>query len=78
MVAAHLRISVPEWIEEISGNLLNHKGFSPRKRPCPGKRNAKKAKLSEEGLQIAEKRRGGKGKGEYTFECRVPKNSMER
>ena len=69
MVAAHLRISVPEWIEEISGNLLNHKGFSPRKRPCPGKRNAKKAKLlSEECLQIAEKRRGGKGKGEYTFE----------
>ena len=38
--------------------------------------------LSEEGLQIAVKRREVKGKGEkgkiYPFECRVPKNSMER
>ena len=34
-------------------------------RPSPWKRNAKKAKwLSEEALQIAEKRRDGKGKGE--------------
>ena len=65
MVAAHLRISVPEWIEEISGNLFNHMGLSPRKRPSPGKRNAKKAIwLPEEGLQIAEKRRGCTGKGE--------------
>ena len=42
----------------------------------------KKAKwLSEEALQIAEKRREAKGKGEgkiYPFECRVPKNSKER
>ena len=38
--------------------------------------------LSEEALQIAEKRREAKGKGEkekiYPFECRVPKNSKER
>ena len=37
--------------------------------------------LSEEALQIAEKRREVKGKGgkeRYTFECRVPKNSTER
>ena len=37
--------------------------------------------LSEEALQIAEKRRDAKGKGEkerYPFECRVPKNSKER
>ena len=39
--------------------------------------------LSDEGLQIAEKRREGKGKGErkekiYSFEFRVPKNSKER
>ena len=51
-------------------------------RPSPRKRNAKKAKwLSEEALQIAEKRREAKGKVEketYSFECRVPKNSMER
>ena len=34
-------------------------------RPSPRKRNAKKAKwLSEEALQIAEKRRKAKGKGE--------------
>ena len=35
----------------------------------------------EEALQIAEKRREAKGKGEkeiYPFECRVPKNSKER
>ena len=37
--------------------------------------------LSEEALQIAEKRREAKGKGEkerYPFECRVPQNSKER
>ena len=48
----------------------------------PKKRNAKKAKwLSEEALQIAEKRREAKGKGErkhIPFGCRVPKNSKER
>ena len=46
------------------------------------KKKCKKAKcLSEEALQIAEKRREAKGKGEkeiYPFECRVPKNSEER
>ena len=49
----------------------------------PKKKKCKKAKwLSEEGLQIAVKRREVKGKGEkgkiYPFECRVPKNSKER
>ena len=47
----------------------------------PQKKKCKKAKwLSEEALQIAEKRREAKGKGEkiYPFECRVPKNSKER
>ena len=38
--------------------------------------------LSEEALQIAEKRREDKSKGKkgkiYPFECRVPKNSKER
>ena len=36
--------------------------------------------LSEEALQIAEKRREAKGKREkrYPSECRVPKNSKER
>ena len=44
----------------------------------PKKKKCKKAKwLSEEGLQIAEKRREVKGKGEkerkiYSSECRVP------
>ena len=47
----------------------------------PQKKKCKKAKwLSEEALQIAEKRREAKGKGEkiYPFECRVPKNSKGR
>ena len=49
----------------------------------PKKKKCKKAKwLSEETLQIAERRRDMKGKGEkerYThFECRVPKNSKKR
>ena len=46
------------------------------------KKKWKKTKwLSEEALQIAEKRREAKGKGEKErcpFECRVPKNSKER
>ena len=48
----------------------------------PKKKKGKKAKwLSEEDLQITEKRRKAKGKREkeiYPFECRVPKNSKER
>ena len=47
----------------------------------PKKKKCKNAKwLSEEALQIAEKRREAKGKGEKIcpFECRVPKNSKER
>ena len=48
----------------------------------PKKKKRKKAKwLSEEALQIAEKGREAKGKGEkeiYPSECRVPKNSKER
>ena len=48
----------------------------------PKKKKCKKGEwLSEEALQIAEKRREAQGKGEkerYTSECRVPKNSKER
>ena len=46
----------------------------------PKKKKCKKAKwLSEEDLQIAEKIREVKRKGEiYPFECRVPKKSKER
>ena len=48
----------------------------------PPKKKCKKAKwLSEEALQIAEKRREAKGKRKgkiYPFECRVPENSRER
>ena len=44
----------------------------------PEKKKCKKAKwLSEEALQISEKRREAKGKGErkiYPTECRVPEN----
>ena len=48
----------------------------------PKKKKYKKAKwLSEEALQIAEKRTEEKAKGKgkiYPFDCRVPKNSKER
>ena len=48
----------------------------------PKKKKYKKAKwLPEEDLQIAEKKREAKGKGEkerYTLECRTPKKSKER
>ena len=48
----------------------------------PKKKKCKKAKwLSEEALQIAEKRKEAKGKGEkerYPSEYRIPKNSKER
>ena len=48
----------------------------------PKKNKCKTAKwLFEEDLQIAEKTREAKGKGEkerYPSECRVPKNSKER
>ena len=46
------------------------------------KKKCKKAKwFSEEALQIAEKRKEAKSKGEgkiYLSECRVPKNSKKR
>ena len=46
------------------------------------KNKCKKAKqLSEEGLQISEKRREAKGRGEkeiYRSECRILKNSDQR
>ena len=48
----------------------------------PKKKKCKKAKwLSKEALQIAEKKREAKGKGEkeiYPFESRVPKNRKEK
>ena len=48
----------------------------------PKKKKCKKAKwLSEEALQIAEKRRCKRQRREgkiYPFECRVPKNTKER
>ena len=48
----------------------------------PNKKKCKKVKLlSEEALQIAEKKREAKGKGDkeiHPSECRVPKNTKER
>ena len=53
-----------------------------RIKTIPKKEKCKKVKwLSEEALQIAEKRREAKGKGErkdIPSECRVPKKSKER
>ena len=45
----------------------------------PKKKEMQKAKwLSEEALQIAEKRKDVKGKGEKERYCGVPKNSKKR
>ena len=47
----------------------------------PQKKLKKTKQLSEEALQIPEKKREAKGKGEkegYPLECRAPKNSKER
>ena len=48
----------------------------------PKKKKCKKAKwFSDKALQIAEKRKDTKGKGEkerYPSECTIPKNSKER
>ena len=45
----------------------------------PEKKKCKKATwLSEESLQIAEKRRQRRKGKIYPFKCRVPKNSKER
>ena len=45
----------------------------------PKKKKCKKAEwLSEEALQIAEKRRQKRKRKIYSSECRVPKNSKER
>ena len=57
--------------------------YRKRIKTIPMEKKCKKAKwLSEEALQIAEKRREGKGEGEeerlYPFAYRVSKNSKER
>ena len=63
------------WMEVY--DIVQGQGLSfPRNFFIPKKKKCKKAKwLSEEALQIAEKRREAKSKGEkeiYPFECRVP------
>ena len=70
---------VPDELWTEVHNIVQEAGI----KTIPKKRKCKKAKwLSEEALQIAEKRREAKGKGEkgkiYPFECRVPTNSKER
>ena len=65
------------WMEV--HDIIQEAGIRPQ--TIPKKKKCKKAKwLSEETLQIAEKRserQRRKGKI-YPFECRVPKNSKER
>ena len=71
--------------------LYNHKGFDLGQvcnivqeaviKTIPKKKKHKNAKwLSEEALQIAEKRelKGKRENERHTFECRVPRNSKER
>ena len=55
--------------------------YSRQGQDHPRKKKCKKAQwVSEDALQIAEKRREVKNTGEklYPFECRVPKKSKER
>ena len=75
----HLLDSVPEelWTEvheTVQDALVK---YTP-----PKKKKFKKTKwLSEEALQIAEKKREAKDKGKkerYLFQCSIPKNSKER
>ena len=72
----HLIDRVPDelWMEVC--DIVQEAGI----KTIPKKKKCKKAKrLSEEGLQIAVKRREVKSKGKiYPFECIVPKNSKER
>ena len=66
-VPEELWMEVPDMVQEAVIKTI------PKKKKC------KKAKwLSEESLQIAEKRKEMKGKGEHPCKCRVPKNSKER
>ena len=70
---------VPEELSMEVCDIVQEAGI----KTIPKKKTCKKAKwLSEEALEIAEKRREVKGKGEkgkiYPFECRVPKNSKKR
>ena len=69
------RVPDERWIEV--GDIVQETGI----KTIPKKKKCKKAKwLSEEALQIAEKRREVKSKGEkgkiYPFECRVPKEKQ--
>ena len=64
------------------GDILQDILQQPGIKTIPKKKKCKKAQwLSDEALQIGEKRREAKGKGEkerYTHLNRVPKNSKER
>ena len=71
--------TVPEELWTEVRDILQEAGI----KTIPKKKKCKKAKwLSEETLQIAEKRREAKGKGQkgkvHPSECRVPKTSKER
>ena len=70
------RVPEEQWMEV--RDIVQEAGI----KTIPKKNKCKKAKwLSEEALQIAEKRREVKDKGKreiYPTECRVPKNSKKR
>ena len=73
-----LKDRVPEELWTEVRDIVQETGI----KTIPKKKKCKKAKwLSEKVLQIAEKRREAKGKGEkrgHMSKCRVPKNSTER
>ena len=67
-VTEKLRTEVPDIVQEAMTKIINRK-----------KKYKKAKRLSEEALQIAEKRREAKGKGNtYPSECRVQKQGEIR
>ena len=70
-------IRVPEELWTEVHDIVQEAGI----KTIPKKKKCKKAKwLSEEALQIADKRieRQRRKRKVYTFECRIPKKSRER
>ena len=73
----HLTDRMPEELWTEVCDIVQEAGI----KTIPKKKKCKKAKwLSEEALQIAEKRseRQRRKRKIYPFDCRVPKNSKER
>ena len=76
-----MRLDLVDRVPEELWTEVHNIGQEAVTKTIPKKKKCKKANwLSEEALQIGEKRREAKGKGEketYPSQCKVPKNSKE-